>query len=91
MKKRIGKYLFTQISGLFVALISVFVLILLIRKIQPSLLDLADLLSISIFMIFFLSVLIGSMILWGKLLVFVGLLTEEEAKGYPYSKPWMEK
>jgi len=26
--------------------------------------------------------------LWGRLLVFFGVLTSEEAKGYPFSKPW---
>jgi hypothetical protein len=31
------------------------------------------------------------MTLWGRVLVLVGLLTKEEAKGYPYSKPWLEK
>ena len=36
-------------------------------------------------------VLIGSIILWGKMLVFMGILTKEEAKGYPYSKPWVNK
>jgi len=28
------------------------------------------------------------MSLWGRILVFLGILTKEEAKGYPYSKPW---
>ena len=25
---------------------------------------------------------------WGKLLVMMGILTPEEAKGYPFSRPW---
>jgi hypothetical protein len=25
---------------------------------------------------------------WGKLLVMIGILTPEEAKGYPFSRPW---
>jgi hypothetical protein len=28
------------------------------------------------------------MVLWGRFLVVIGLLTKEEARGYPYSKPW---
>ncbi len=28
------------------------------------------------------------MVLWGRLLVVIGLLTKEEARGYPYGKPW---
>jgi hypothetical protein len=33
--------------------------------------------------------LFGSMYLWGRILVVIGVLTKEEAKGYPYSKPWV--
>jgi hypothetical protein len=29
-----------------------------------------------------------AMVLWGKLLVLIGVLTKEEARGYPFSKPW---
>lgn len=32
--------------------------------------------------------IIGAMKVWGWLLVKIGLLSKEEAKGYPYSKPW---
>ena len=28
------------------------------------------------------------MVLWGRILVWLGILTREEAKGYPYSNPW---
>jgi hypothetical protein len=31
---------------------------------------------------------VGSMVLWGRILVMLGILSKEEAKGYPYSKPW---
>jgi hypothetical protein len=31
------------------------------------------------------------MTLWGKVLIAIGLLTKEEAKGYPYAKPWLDK
>jgi|WetSurSiteA1Bulk_404760.scaffolds.fasta_scaffold284303_1 hypothetical protein len=34
-----------------------------------------------------MSCLIG-IFLWGKVLLFLGVLTKEEAKGYPFSKPW---
>jgi hypothetical protein len=29
-----------------------------------------------------------AMALWGKMLVCLGVLSAEEARGYPYSKPW---
>jgi len=39
-------------------------------------------------MIFVFSFAIGTMLLWGKILVVLGILTKGEARGYPYSKPW---
>jgi hypothetical protein len=32
-----------------------------------------------------------AMALWGKVLVWLGVLTAEEARGYPYSKPWEQR
>ncbi len=29
-----------------------------------------------------------SMYIWGRVLVLLGVLTKEEANGYPFSKPW---
>jgi hypothetical protein len=88
MKIRHGKYILTQLSGVIFALISVFILVLIINEMRPSLLGLSDFMSATIFFILFFLILIGSLVLWGKILVFMGLLTKEEAKGYPYSKPW---
>jgi len=45
-------------------------------------------LSLLVFIGFLGGILIGSMVLWGKVLVLMGILTKDEAKGYPYSKPW---
>jgi hypothetical protein len=91
MKKRIGKYIFTQSSGVVVGLILVYLLILIIRKLRPSLLDFTDSLSIIVFTICVLLAFVFIMTLWGKVLIAVGLLTKEEAKGYPYAKPWIDK
>jgi len=91
MKKSIGKYIFTQGSGVVVGLISVCLPILIIRKLKPSLFDFTDSLSIIVFAICVLLAFVFIMTLWGKVLVAMGLLTKEEAKGYPYSKPWIDK
>ena len=32
-----------------------------------------------------------SMYLWGRILVLFGILTKDESKGYPFSKPWERK
>jgi hypothetical protein len=33
-------------------------------------------------------VVLGSFFLWARFLVVLGVLSKEEAKGYPYAKPW---
>ena len=30
----------------------------------------------------------AGMFLWGRMLVLIGILTKEEAKGYHFSNPW---
>jgi predicted permease len=91
MEKSIGKYIFTQGSGVVVGLISVGLPILIIRKLKPSVLDFTNSLSIIVFAICVLLAFVFIMTLWGKVLIATGLLTKEEAKGYPYSKPWLDK
>ncbi len=49
-----------------------------------------NLIKVALIVITFGIILIGSMLLWGRVLVLFGALTKEEAKGYPYSKPWEE-
>jgi hypothetical protein len=91
MKKGIGKYIFAQASGVVVGIVLVYSVILLIKKLRPSLLQFTDSLSMIVFTICALLAFVFIMTLWGRVLVLVGLLTKEEAKGYPYSKPWLEK
>lgn len=91
MKKSIGKYIFTQGSGVVVGIIAAYLLILISRQLRPSLSNLTDSLSITVFTIFVLLAFVVIMTLWGKVLVAIGLLTKGEAKGYPYSKPWIGK
>jgi hypothetical protein len=90
MKKKIGKYIFAQTSGVVVGLIAGSLLVLIIRQFKPSFLDLTNTLSVIVFTMIVLLVFVFTMTLWGRVLVAIGLLTKEEAKGYPYSKPWLD-
>jgi hypothetical protein len=87
MSKDPKKFYFTQISAPLVGFAGLFLQIGTAKHFHW----LTDFKSVSqiILLIFILVVgLIGSMVLWGRLLVVVGILTKEEAKGYPYAKPW---
>ena len=81
------KYLFTQLSAPLVGSVGVFLLIRLFHSV-------ADFNSFSgnfkvlLTRALFLIGLMVFMVLWGRILVWLGILTREEAKGYPYSNPW---
>lgn len=32
-----------------------------------------------------------AMVLWGRVLVVLGILTRDEARGYPYANPWRRR
>lgn len=90
MKK---KYLFTQLSGLFIGLLSGSTAFILMKHNFPHFvyasynkIPNAVILSFIVLMAYFIGVLS-----WGKVLVRIGILTKKEAKGYPYSKPWLEE
>jgi hypothetical protein len=91
MKKKIGKYIFAQSSDVVVGLIAASLLVLIIRQLKPSFLDLTNTLSLIVFTMIILLVFVTTMTLWGKVLIAMGILTKEEAEGYPYSKPWIDK
>jgi len=81
------KYLFTQLSAPVVGFAGVFLLIHFILLVSDF--NFTRTLSHVIFFgIGFIIVLMFFMILWGRILVWLGILTREEAKGYPFSRPW---
>jgi len=88
MRREHRKFIFTQISGVIIGLTSPFVLILLVKYLYPSVLTFKSPLYTLIFSLIWMLALVGSIILWGRLLVILGVLSKEEAKGYPHSKPW---
>ena len=88
MKFKNAKFLFTQISAPIIGIASVFLIIFLTKEISPNLFSDLNFLKVSVFMIVLFIILIGSMAIWGKILVLFKILSNEEAKGYPYSKPW---
>jgi membrane-bound ClpP family serine protease len=81
------KFIFTQLSAPIVCGVTILGIGFLIGKFHPingKNLTLTDcLLLLLLFASMFLS-----MYFWGRILVLLGILTKEEAKGYPYSKPW---
>ena len=58
-------------------------------KVYKSKLD--SFFDIFIFVCLFIFTILGSMVLWGRFLILICILDKDEAKGYPYSKPWEEK
>ncbi|MCP4117701.1 MAG: hypothetical protein GY737_20340 [Desulfobacteraceae bacterium] len=85
MKK---KFIFTQLSG---PIIGCFVGYGVIRLLFYFFSDwyMADKIShVLVFgTVIILSCVLG-ILLWGKVLIMLGILSKEEAKGYPFSKPW---
>jgi hypothetical protein len=92
MKSRYPKkFLFTQLSAPIVGFGSWFLVLILIKDKLRSLIDsnfYSIFLKISIYIVLFIFVVMVSMLIWGRILVLLGIMTKEEAKGYPYSTPW---
>jgi hypothetical protein len=85
------KFLFTQLSALIVGAAGLFCLLSLTKQYFPALLDLKSgslFFKIAVLIALIVFGLVGSLYVWGRILTSLGVLTKEEAKGYPYSKPW---
>ncbi len=87
MSKYPKKFYFTQISAPLVGFAGLFLLLGTARHFR-WLTDINSVSQIILLVLIFVVGLVGSMVLWGRFLVAVGILTKEEVKGYPYSKPW---
>lgn len=85
------KFLFTQLSAPIIGFLALFLVLILTKehfRVFFTLEPLSLFLKVGVVIALFLFVLLGSMYVWGRVLVRLGILTKEEAKGYPYSKPW---
>ena len=82
-----GKYYFTQLSAPIVGVGIVLLLLALVGKFHIIETDNIDIVDTIIISIIFLTVPV-SMVIWGKILVLFGILNKDDAKGYPWSKPW---
>jgi hypothetical protein len=82
------KYLFTQLSALLIALITCLFVVKLTIYLFPQVFSDQRVLNVSFFILVLLIAVGLSMHLWGRILVACGVLNEQEAKGYPFSKPW---
>ena len=91
MKNKINrKFVFTQISALPIAFGGVFSSLYILREFN-LIENFKDIKDIVIFIVAFLSGIFIPWKLWSVLLVKVNVLTKEEARGYPYARPWESK
>jgi hypothetical protein len=83
-----NKFVFTQISAPIIGCFAGFAAIKLLAYFLSGWYQ-RDKVSHALFYGFTIVIacLVG-IFLWGRFLVVVGVLTNEEAKGYPFSKPW---
>ncbi|MBU2630289.1 MAG: hypothetical protein KKE61_16885 [Proteobacteria bacterium] len=88
MKPKTIKFLFTQLSAPIIGFSALFFGIYLAKKMFPTFFMDFNFFKIVLIGTSYIALLLGSMILWGKILISIGILTKEEGKGYPYSKPW---
>ncbi len=72
-------------------LLSPIAVIVVFKKLRPDIVRVDSYFDIFVFVVLFIVTILGSMILWGRFLVLIGILDKDEAKGYPYSKPWEAK
>jgi len=90
----LNKFLFTQLSVIIPFSIGLSLALATVRYLKfcffaKSQLGISEfLLFMIVFVFFFVASTLLSLYLWGRILVLLGILTKEEAKGYPYSKPW---
>jgi len=92
-----GRFIFSQLSGVFLVGISILGATSIISKYTNDIYGksifevMQDNFSwwslVIIFIVFILSVNIV-FLLWRHILVWLGILTKEQSKGYPYSRPW---
>ena len=84
------KYYFTQLSAPIVGVGVALLLLAMIGKLGILKTVESEELKFAIISIAFLIIPI-TMVIWGKILVSLGVLSKSEAKGFPWSKPWKDK
>lgn len=88
-----AKFFFTQVSGVIVGLTLSLISLLGMKELWPEFImkSHSNYFNATIIGFLFLAILIVTLVLWGKILVFSKILTVKEAEGYPWSKPWLDK
>ncbi len=82
------KFYFTQLSAPIVAGACGCIAVQLLKFFLGDWYNDEDIVNVVILGTIIITSCIVGMILWGKFLVLIGILNTEEAKGYPFSKPW---
>jgi len=89
MKKKSKKYFFTQLSAPLTGAAGVLVSIWALKALNIITNEkLENVYFVGVLGFCLIVTLIATMSAWGRILVLFGLLTREEVKGYPYSRPW---
>jgi hypothetical protein len=84
------RYYFSQISAPAVALIIGYVAIRLLKIYLGDWFQADKGTHVLVLGVTIIAAILGGIILWGRLLVVFGILSKEDAKGYPFSKPWKD-
>lgn len=82
-----SKYIFTQISAVIIFFLSAY----LFTKVMKHYSWQNNIKMVLISIVFWVATYGLLLCIWGRILVALGVLSKEEAKGYPFSKPWEKK
>lgn len=85
MKK---KYIFTQISAPIVGCLSSYAVLRVLLYFFSNHFQKDSALHVIIFGVVIVAACLIGMLLWGRALLFLKILTKDEVKGYPFAKPW---
>ncbi|MBU4316821.1 MAG: hypothetical protein KKF30_06055 [Proteobacteria bacterium] len=82
------KYLFTQGSAPIVGCLSSYAVLRVLLYYFSGRFQKDSILHVIIFGAAFITACLIGMVLWGRVLVLFKILSKNEAKGYPFAKPW---
>jgi hypothetical protein len=88
VKKR---FLFTQTTAPLIGCIAGYAVFKVFKLISPSWYQKDNILHVIILGSIIVASCVSAIFLWGRVLVLLGVLSKEEGKGYPYSKPWIRE
>jgi hypothetical protein len=82
------KYLFTQVSAPIVGCLSSYAVLRVLLYYFSGYFQRDSVLYVITFGAAIIAACLIGMFLWGRVLVLFKILSKDEAKGYPFAKPW---